>query len=140
MSATPRVTHRPGTLRRLLALAALALILELGLPAAARADGGTLDVATLRVRLKDTPAIGLVAKLRLKSQFEDLLGDLAAVHAGRGAETLDALHARYRGLVIRVVDLLVHKDASLASDLTASSDTLWATLADSGRFASLANG
>ena len=32
------------------------------------------------------------------------------------------------------------RGTSLASGLTASSDTPWAALADSGRFASLANG
>ena len=138
MSATPRVANRLVPPHCLTALAALALGLVLGLPAAARGDAGTLDVATLRVRLKDTPAIGLVAKLRLKSEIEDLVSDLAAFHAGRGAPTLDALHARYRGLVVRVVALLEQGDAPLALDLTASTDHLWATLADPGQFASLA--
>ena len=86
MSATPRVATRLVPPHCLTALAVLALSLVLGLPAAARGDAGTLDVATLRVRLKDTPAIGLVAKLRLKSEIEDLVSDLAAFHAGRGAE------------------------------------------------------
>jgi hypothetical protein len=54
-------------------LAALALGLVLGLPAEARSDDGALDVAALRVRLKDTPAIGPIAKLRLKSEIEDLV-------------------------------------------------------------------
>src|SRR4029450_1355203 len=74
-------------------LAALALGLVLGLPAAARSDGDALDVATLRVRLKDTPAIGPVAKLRLKSEIEDLVNDLAAFHARRATDTLDELAA-----------------------------------------------
>jgi hypothetical protein len=121
-------------------LAALALGLVLGLPDAARSDGGTLDVATLRVRLKDTPAIGPIAKLRLKSEIEDLVGDLTAFHAGRGTETLEGLHLRYRELVLRVIALLEQRDASLAHDLTASSDQLWTTLADPRQFASLAKG
>jgi hypothetical protein len=118
-------------------LAALALGLVLGLPAAARSDSGALDVATLRVRLKDTPAIGPVAKLRLKSEIEHLVRDLAEFHAGRGTETLDELHALYRDLVLRVIALLEQGDASLAHDLTVSTDQLWATLADPGQFASL---
>jgi hypothetical protein len=80
----------------------------------------------VRVRLKDTPAIGPVAKLRLKSVIEDLVNDLAAFHAGRATETLDELHARYRDLVLRIVALLEQGDASLAHDLTASSDHLGA--------------
>ena len=119
------------------ALAALALGLVLGMPAAARSDSGALDVATLRVRLKDTPAIGPVAKLRLKSEIEGLVSDLAAFHAGRGTETLEDLHTRYRDLVLRVIALLKQGDASLAHDLTVSTDQLWATLADPGQFASL---
>ena len=120
------------------AVAVLALGLVLGLPAAARSDGGALDVATLRVRLRDTPAIGPVTKLRLKSEIEDLVSDLAAFHAGRATETLEGLHARYCDLVLRVIALLKQGDASLAHDLTVSTDQLWATLADPGQFASLA--
>jgi hypothetical protein len=119
-------------------LAALALGLVLGLPAAARSDDGALDVATLRVRLKDTPAIGPVAKLRLKSEIEHLVSDLAAFHAGRATETLEGLHARYRDLVLRVITLLEQGDASLAHDLTVSTDHLWTTLADPRQFSSLA--
>lgn len=138
MRATPRVATKLVPPNRYKVLAALALMLAVGLPAAARADDGTLDVVTLRVRLKDTPAIGLVAKLRLKSEIEDLMGDLATFHAGRAAQSLDALRARYRGLVVRVVGLLEQGDAPLAHELTASTDHLWATLADPGQFASLA--
>jgi len=118
--------------------AALALGLVLGLPAAARSDGGALDVVSLRVRLKDTPAIGLVAKLRLKSEIDHLMSDLAAFHGGRSTETLDGLHARYDELVLRVTALLEQGDASLAHDLTVSAEHLWTTLADSRQFASLA--
>jgi hypothetical protein len=138
MSATPRVSERKVPPHCFKVLAALALMLLLALPGAARGDAGTLDVATLRVRLKDTPAIGLIAKLRLKSEIESLIGDLAAFHTGRADQTLDAIHTRYRGLVVRVVGLLEQGDASLAHDLTASTDRLWATLADPGQFASLA--
>jgi hypothetical protein len=120
------------------ALAALALGLVLALPAAARSDDGALDVATLRVRLKDTHAIGPIAKLRLKSEIEDLVSGLAAFHAGHATETLDGLHARYRDLVVGVVALLEQGDPSLAHDLTVSADHLWTTLADPGQFAALA--
>src|SRR5262249_57018257 len=102
------------------AVAALALGLVLGMPAPARSEGGTLDVATLRVRLKDTPAIGPVAKLRLKSEIEHLVNDLAAFHAGRATETLDGLHARYGDLVRPVIALLEQGDASLPPHLPLS--------------------
>ena len=88
-------------------------------------------------READAPAIGPFAKLRLKSEIEHLIRDLAAFHAGSVTETLDALHARYRDLVPRVIALLEQHDAALAHDLTVSADSLWATLADPGQFASL---
>ena len=66
------------------------------------------------------------------------MGELAAFHAGRAAQSLDALHARYRALVVRVVGMLEQGDAALAHDLDASTDRLWATLTDPGQFASLA--
>ena len=138
MSATSRVANRLVPPNRLAVLAALAFGLMLGWPTGARADGGTLDVATLRVRLKDTPAIGLIAKLRLKSEIEDLVSDLAAYHAGHPTRTLDELHTRYRNLVVRVVGQLKQGDGALAHDLTESTDHLWEALADPGQFASLA--
>jgi hypothetical protein len=139
MSATPRVAKKLVPPHCFAVLAALAFSCVLALPATARGgDGGVLDVATLRVRLKDTPAIGLIAKLRLKSEIEDLIDDLAAFHAGRADQALDTLQSRYRGLVVRVVGLLERGDAPLAHDLSASTDHLWATLADPGQFASLA--
>jgi hypothetical protein len=91
----------------------------------------------LERREADPPAIGSLAKLRLKSEIEHLMRDLAAFHAGRGTETLDGLHARYRDLVPRLIALLEQHDAALAHDLTVSAGPLWATLADPGQFASL---
>jgi len=113
-------------------------MLAIGLPAAARGDAGTLDVTTLRLRLKDTPAIGLIGKFRLKSEIADMVGDLAALHAGRPGQTLEAIHTRYRALVVRVVGLPEQGDAPLAQDLNSSTEHLWATLADPGQVASLA--
>jgi hypothetical protein len=136
--ASHKLAKRRVAPRCFAGLATLALGLVLGLPAGARSDGGALDVATLRVRLKETHAIGPLAKLRLKSEIEGLVSDLAAFHAGRATETLDGLHARYRDLVLRVVALLQQEDAPLAHDLTESTDHLWATLTDPGQFASLA--
>ena len=135
--ASGTLPKRRGAIRCSAAVAALALGFVLGLPAPARSEGGELDVVTLRVRLKDTSAIGVVAKLHLKSEIEDLVRDLAAFHDGRTTQTLDSLHARYSDLVLRVVALLEQRDASLAHDLTVSTDHLWTTLADPGQFASL---
>jgi hypothetical protein len=138
MSATPRVATKLVPPHCFKVLAALAFMLVAALPAGAGANDGMLDVPTLRVRLKDTPAIGLIAKVRLKSDIEGLMGELAAFHAGRTVQSLDALHERYRALIVRVVGMLEQGDAALAHDLDASTDRLWTTLADPGQFASLA--
>ena len=138
MSATPRVATKLVPPHCFKVLAALAFMLAAALPARAGASDGTLDVPTLRVRLKDTPAIGLIAKVRLRNEIEGLMGDLAAFHAGRSAQNLDGLHERYRALVVRVVGMLAQGDAALAHDLDASTDRLWATLTDPRQFASLA--
>src|SRR5262245_60828672 len=127
MSATPRVATKLVPPHCFKVLAALAFMLVAALPAHAGTNDGTLDVPTPRVRLKDTPAIGLIAKVRLRGEIEDLMDDLAAFHAGRGAQSLDALHARYRALVVRVVGMLAQGDAPLAHDLDASTDRLWPT-------------
>jgi|SRR5262245_27968727 len=119
-------------------LAALALVSLLASSANAEPAGGSLDLATLQVRLHDTSAIGILGKLRLKHEVEALMGDLASFHAGRETGGLDALHDRYRKLVSTVVAQLQQGDDTLAHDLAASAERLWADLADPGRFAALA--
>ncbi len=59
-------------------------------------------------------------------------------HAGAGPSSLDALYARYRGLVGQVISKLRDGDTELAVDLSASSEQLWSDLADPRRFATLA--
>jgi hypothetical protein len=88
--------------------------------------------------LKDTPAIGLISELRLKSEIEDLVSDLAAYPAGRPTSRIDELNTRYCDLVVRVVRQLQHGDGALAHGLTESINHLWAPLADPEQFTLLA--
>jgi hypothetical protein len=137
MSATSRVAavERPPS-RLFAALAALALMTLLAM--APRAHAAELDVATLRARLHDTAAIGLVTKLALKRDIERLLGEIADFHAGRAATTLDAIHTEYRSLLEHTVHLLERGETDLARDLAESSDHLWNELTDPRSFAAIA--
>jgi hypothetical protein len=105
---------------------------------APRAHAAELDVATLRARLHDTAAIGLVAKLALKRDIERLIGEIADFHAGRAAAPLDAIHAQYRSLLDHTIRLVERGETDLARDLAASSDHLWNELTDPRSFAALA--
>lgn len=114
-------------------LAAAVLVLSSASPSPA----GELNVATLRVRLHDTPAMGVVTKLSLRREIVVLIDALAAFHAGRSHTDLAALHATFAELVTKTVALLDGADAPLAHDLVASRERIWAELADPTRFAAL---
>lgn len=118
------------------AVATLALMTLLALPRPGH--GAELDVASLRVRLHDTHAIGLVAKLELKREIEQLIDVLADFHAGRTATSLDAIHGTFAVLVTRTVALLEPGERELAHELAVSSDDIWSELSDPSRFARLA--
>ena len=137
MSATSLIAEAERSPSRcLMAIATLALLTILAMPRPAR--GAELDVATLRVRLQDTAAIGLVTKLGLKHDIEQLIEALADLHAGRATTTLDALHAAFGALVVRTIALLEDGETDLAEALADSSEQIWSELADPDRFAALA--
>lgn len=121
--------------RCFMAIATLALMTIIAMPRPAH--GADLDVSTLRARLRQTPAIGLVAKLNLKHEIEQLIDGLAAYHAGRTRMSLAALHDTYSALVTRTVGLLENGETDLARDLTGSSERLWTELTDPDRFSAL---
>lgn len=96
-----------------------------------------LDLKGLVQRLQDTDAIGLFTKVALKNQVDDLLGELRAVYGGKSQKTLADLRQPYDLLVMKVLALLQDKDPSLAKDLTASKEQIWAFLADPQKFSTI---
>ena len=137
MSATSQVAvDERSPSRWVMAIATLALMTIIAMPRPAR--GADLDVVTLKVRLRETSAIGLVTKIALKQDIERLIHGLADYHAGRTATPLATLHEMYSTLVTRTVGLLEHDETELARELTSSSDRLWTELSDPDRFAALA--
>ncbi len=97
----------------------------------------TLDLTALKEQLKSTKAIGLMTKLTLKNQVDDLLDGFRDLYAGKGKNTMPQLRQSYDMLMMKVLSLLQDKDQKLASDIVASREVIWALLADPKKFAAL---
>ena len=104
-------------------------------PVKARA-APTLDLASLEARLRATTAIGVFTKLSLKNQVSDLFDQFKAFHHG-GVPALVRLRQEYDLLLLKVLSLLQDNDASLASAISASRESIWGILVDPVQFAKL---
>jgi len=96
----------------------------------------TLDLKSLEDRLKDTSAIGVMTKLSLKNQVDDLIARFRAFHSGqRPPMTLAELRQPFELLLMKVLSLLQDKDTALARDINASKDAIWGVLSDRDKLA-----
>ncbi len=93
-----------------------------------------LDFASLGTRLRQTKAIGMLTKLSLKNQVDDLLGKFRAYHKRQGTATLPELRRSYDMLLLKVLSLLQDSDPSLARDIVQSRAAIWGILADPRKF------
>lgn len=93
-----------------------------------------LDFKAMEQRLRDTSAIGVFTKLSIKNQVDDLLKAFRGYHAGRTPPTLDDLHQRYDGLLLKVVTLVQNDDANLAASISASRSAIWEILSNRESF------
>ena len=93
-----------------------------------------LDFKAMEQRLRDTSAIGVFTKLSIKNQVDDLLKAFRGYHAGRTPPTLDDLHQRYDGLLLKVVSLVQNDDPTLASSISASRSAIWERLSNRESF------
>lgn len=98
------------------------------------ATAAALDLPALEKRLRETKAVGVLTKLSLKNQVDDLLDEFRAFHRGRSESTLDELRERYTGLMVKVLSLLQRNDPPLADALAASREAIWTVLTDPVRF------
>jgi hypothetical protein len=96
-----------------------------------------LDVAALKARLRDTDAIGVLTKLALKNQVDDLLKQFRAYHLGGQKTSVDALRQPYDMLVLKVLALVQDSDPSLARTISGSREAIWGILADPEKFNSV---
>lgn len=93
-----------------------------------------LDVAALKMRLKDTRAIGVLTKLVLKNQVDDLLKQFRAHYQGGTKGSVAPLRKTYDQLVLKVLELVQHDDPPLARTISASREAIWGILADPDKF------
>jgi len=103
-------------------------------PAAAPIPAAPLDLDALRARLKETSAIGLMAKLELRSQVDALVDRFRAHHAGGQPSAIDALRQSFNALVQKVLTLIRDGDPSLAAMLASSREAIWGVLEDPVKF------
>jgi hypothetical protein len=96
-----------------------------------------LDLKTLEQRLKATSAIGVMTKLSLKNQVDDLVEKFRDYYQGRLAVTLAELRRPYDLLVMKVLALLQDGDPALARAIHASREAIWGILADRSKFEKL---
>jgi hypothetical protein len=102
------------------------------------AKAPTLDLKSLEQRLKETDAIGVLTKIALKNQVDDLLDQFRAYYQGKVKTTLAELRRPYDLLVLKVLSLLQDSDPALASAIAASREAIWGILADRDKFATVA--
>jgi hypothetical protein len=105
-------------------------------PAKAPAAPAPLDLKTLEEKLKETEAIGVMTKLSLKNQVDDLVDEFRAYYAGRSKASLNELRRPYEMLLMKVLSLLQDRDPALARAVNASRDQIWAILSDREKFSS----
>lgn len=97
----------------------------------------TLDLNSLEQRLKETSAIGVLTKLSLKNQVDDLVARFRAFHGGQRPPTLGELRPSFDLLLMKVLSLLQDKDAALAKDIDASRNAIWEVLTDRDKLAKI---
>ena len=94
-----------------------------------------VDLYILADGLRESRAVGLLEKLRLKSAIDDLLGRFEVFHAGGGDFTLPQLQEQYDLLLMRIASHLQHKDVILHQRLCNAWFQIWQDLEDPTRFA-----
>jgi hypothetical protein len=105
-------------------------------PEPAPAPAPALDLDGLEQRLKDTRALGVLTKLALKNEIDDLIDDVGRFHQKHRGE-LSALRERFELLVMKVTSLLQDKEPELAREVAGAREGLWKLLADPDEFAKL---
>jgi hypothetical protein len=102
--------------------------------AAAAPSPPPIDLKSLEQKLKESSAIGVMTKLSLKNQVDDLISQFKAYHDGHQPPTLAQLRQPYELLLMKVLSLLQDGDPALARALHESRDYIWGLLADRNKF------
>jgi hypothetical protein len=102
-------------------------------PAAPQASAATLDFESLVTRLRETKAIGVLTKISVKNQSDDLVEKFRAYHKEQ-APPLAELRRSYDMLLLKLLALLQDGDPPLAKDIDRSRSAIWEILADRNKF------
>jgi hypothetical protein len=105
--------------------------------AAKPATAPPLDLKSLEARLRETSAVGVMTKLTLKNQVDDLLDQFREFYRGKLKTTLAQLRQSYDRLVMKVLALLQDADPPLANAIASSREAIWGILADPAKFAAV---
>jgi hypothetical protein len=97
----------------------------------------TLDLNSLKERLRATKAIGVFTKIALKNQVDDLLEQFSEYYQGKAKITMTDLRRSYNLLMMKVLSLLQDDDQTLASAIVSSREAIWGLLANPTTFATL---
>lgn len=103
-------------------------------PAQPERPANTLDLKVLEEQIKQTKAIGLMTKLSLKNQVDDLVDQFRAYYQGQLKTTLADLRRPYELLLMKVLVVLQDGDPALAKAINASREAIWGILADRDKF------
>jgi len=103
-------------------------------PVATPAPAAALDLKSLETRLRQTKAIGVLTKLSLKNQVDDLVEKFRAYHKRQARTTLVDLRRNYDMLLLKVLSLLQDTDPPLARDIVRSRAAIWGILEDPRKF------
>ena len=106
-------------------------------PKSAQQPAQAINLTSLEQRLRDTSAIGVMTKITIKNQVDELIERFKAHHEGRDATPLAQLRPPFDTLIQKVHALVQDKDPSLASTIVASREALWAMLSDRSQFSKL---
>jgi len=110
---------------------------EITPPGVAKPEAPPLDLASLEQRLKETKAIGVLTKITLKNQVDDLLNQFRSFYQGKLKTDLANLRRSYDLLVLKVLSLLQDSDQALATAIAASREAIWGILSDPAKFAKI---
>jgi hypothetical protein len=98
-----------------------------------------LDLKTLEQQLRETKAIGVMTKLSIKNQVDDLIERFRAYYQGQLKTTLADLRRPYEMLLMKVLAIVQDADPALAKKINASREAIWGILADRDKFARAAS-
>ena len=89
-----------------------------------------INFESLEKQVRETKAIGTIAKLKLSNDINKLLAELKAYHAGTSHLTLEQHREQYDLLYMKIVSLVQENDPELYHQLCNAWDPIWAELQD----------